>query len=159
MALQILINLALAALWMFLSSNFSVASFIAGYLLGMLAVYMLRNFLPGSFYLKRVKAIIVLVFIFIWQMILANIDVVKVVLSPKVDIRPGFFAYPCDLEDEWAVSLLSALITLTPGTIVVAISDDHNTLYIHGLNVEDSETEIASIKDSFEQAIKEVKKP
>ncbi|MFC3420188.1 Na+/H+ antiporter subunit E [Salinicoccus hispanicus] len=157
MALQILINLALAFLWMFMASNFSVASFFAGYILGFLAIYMLRNFLPEAIYTKRLYAIIRLCFLFIWEMTKANIDVIKIVLSPKMDIRPGFFAYPCELEEEWSVSLLSALITLTPGTVVVAISDDRSTLYIHALNMKDKQEEIDSIKSGFENAISEVK--
>lgn len=158
MALQILINLALALLWMFIGSNFTVPAFTTGYLLGLLSVYILRGFLPGSFYLKRVYAIIRLTFIFIIELIKSNIEVVKIVLRPKIEVKPAFFAYPCELEDEWAVSLLSALITLTPGTLVVAISDDRSILYIHALDIEDTESEIKSIKESFEHPIEEVKK-
>lgn len=159
MPLQILINVFLAFLWMFLGSEFSVASFTTGYIMGLIAVFMLRRFLPGSFYLKRVWSIIKLFFIFIIELVKANIDVVKIVLSPKIDVHPGFYAYPCDLEEDWEVVLLSSLITLTPGTVVVAISDDHSTLYIHGVDMRSAEEEIESIKTAFEQVIKEVAKP
>ncbi|WP_411843588.1 Na+/H+ antiporter subunit E [Salinicoccus sp. HZC-1] len=159
MPLQILINLFLAFLWMFMGSNFNVASFFTGYIMGLIAVYMLRRFLPGSFYLKRVWLIIKLFFIFISEMVKANIQVAKIVLSPKIDIHPGFYAYPCDLEEDWEVVLLSSLITLTPGTVVVAISDDHSKIYIHGIDMKSAEEEIESIKNAFEKVIKEVAKP
>ncbi len=159
MPLQILINLLLAVLWMFMGSEFSVASFTVGYIMGLIAVFLLRRFLPGSFYLKRVWWIVKLFFIFIIELVKANIDVVKIVLSPKIDVHPGFYAYPCDLEEDWEIVLLSSLITLTPGTVVVAISDDHSTIYIHGVDMRSAEEEIKNIKIAFEDVIKEVAKP
>ncbi|HIW12572.1 MAG TPA: Na+/H+ antiporter subunit E [Candidatus Salinicoccus stercoripullorum] len=159
MPLQILINLFLAALWMFMGSEFSVASFFTGYIMGLAAVFMLRRFLPGSFYLKRLWAIIKLFFIFIIELLKANIHVARIVLSPKIDVHPGFYAYPCDLEEDWEIVLLSSLITLTPGTVVVAISDDHSTIYIHGVDMRSAEEEIDGIKSAFENVIKEVAKP
>ena len=159
MPLQILINLLLAVLWMFMGSEFSVASFTAGYIMGLIVVFMMRRFLPGSFYIKRVWRIIKLFFIFIIEMVKANIDVVKIVPSPKIDVHPGFYAYPCDLEEDWEVALLSSLITLTPGTVVVAIADDHSTIYIHGVDMRSADEEIENIKRSFEKVIKEVAKP
>lgn len=159
MPLQILINLFLAVGWMFMGSEFSVASFTTGYIMGLVAVFLLRRFLPGSFYVKRVWRIVKLFFIFIIEMVKANIDVVKIVLSPKIDVHPGFYAYPCDLEEDWEVVLLASLITLTPGTVVVAISDDHSTIYIHGVDMRSAEEEIENIKNAFEKEIKEVAKP
>ena len=63
---------------------------------------------------------------------------------------------PTVLEKDWEVTLLSSLITLTPGTIVVHVSDDQRTLYVHAIDVDDVEEAINSIKQSFEQAILEV---
>jgi multicomponent Na+:H+ antiporter subunit E len=142
-----------------MNADMSVGSFITGYLIGLLAVYLLRNFLPGRFYVKRLYLIIKLVFIFIIELVKAHIDVVKIVISPKIDIHPGFYAYPNDLEEDWEVALLSSLITLTPGTVVVAISDDYSVIYIHGLDMDDADEEIATIKSAFENVIKEVAKP
>ena len=43
MAFQLIINILLAVLWMFMNADMSVGSFITGYLIGLLAVYLLRN--------------------------------------------------------------------------------------------------------------------
>jgi multicomponent Na+:H+ antiporter subunit E len=48
------------------------------------------------------------------------------------------------------------LITLTPGTLSVDVSDDRKTLYIHVLEMNDREDVIASIKNGFEARIIEV---
>lgn len=144
---------------MFMNADFTVGSFVTGYIIGLVAVYMLRNFLPGRFYLKRLYWMVRLFFIFIIELVKANVDVVRIVMAPKIDIQPGFYAYPNDLEEEWEVALLSTLITLTPGTVVVAISEDYSIIYIHGLDMDDADAEIANIKTSFENVIKEVAKP
>lgn len=159
MSFQLLINIVLAFLWMFMNADFTVGSFVTGYIIGLVAVYMLRNFLPGRFYLKRLYWMVRLFFIFIIELVKANVDVVRIVMAPKIDIQPGFYAYPNDLEEEWEVALLSTLITLTPGTVVVAISEDYSIIYIHGLDMDDADAEIANIKTSFENVIKEVAKP
>lgn len=159
MSFQLLINIVLAFLWVFMNGDFTVGTFVTGYIIGLVAVYILRNFLPGRFYLKRLYWMVRLFLVFIIELVKANVDVVRIVMAPKIDIHPGFYAYPSDLEEEWEVALLSTLITLTPGTVVVAISEDYSIIYIHGLDMDDADAEIANIKTSFENVIKEVAKP
>lgn len=142
-----------------MNGDFTVGTFVTGYIIGLVAVYILRNFLPGRFYLKRLYWMVRLFLVFIIELVKANVDVVRIVMAPKIDIHPGFYAYPNDLEEEWEVALLSTLITLTPGTVVVAISEDYSIIYIHGLDMDDADADIANIKTSFENVIKEVAKP
>ncbi len=54
MAFQIVINLIIAVMWMFLSESYTPASFIAGYALGILLLLLLNRFIPDTFYLRRV---------------------------------------------------------------------------------------------------------
>lgn len=159
MALQILINITLAFTWVLIVSDLSLGSLFWGYILGIIPIYIIRRFLPGRFYLIRVYYIIKLIVVFTIELLKANYELTKIVTSPKIDIHPGFFAYPCDLEEEWEIALISALISLTPGTLIVAISDDYSTIYIHGINALDVDKEIATIKNSFEKLIIEVSKP
>lgn len=159
MAIQILINIVLAFTWVLIVSDLSLGSLLFGYLVGIFPIFMIRHFLPGRFYLIRLYYIIKLILVFAVELIKANYELTKIVVSPKVDIHPGFFAYPCELEEEWEIALISALISLTPGTLIVAISDDHSTIYIHGINALDVDKEIATIKNSFEKLIVEVSKP
>ena len=156
MAFQILLNFILAFVWMFLSSNYTASAFIIGYLPGILCLFSVKKMLPGRFYAGKVWALIALIILFIKELILANIAVLKVVLSPKLQLQPAFFKYETQLTKEWEITLLSSLITLTPGTVVVHLSDDAKTLYIHAIDADDVDETIASIRDSFEKAIMEV---
>ncbi|MBE1866948.1 Na+/H+ antiporter subunit E [Bacillus subtilis] len=156
MAFQILLNVFLAFCWIFLSNSPSAAGFITGYILGMLSLFFFRRFFTRQFYLWKLFSIIKLCFIFIKELYLANVSVMKSVLSPKLNIRPGIFAFKTELTKDWEITLLSLLITLTPGTLVMDISDDRTILYIHAMDIEDAEKAIFDIRESFEKAIQEV---
>ncbi len=156
MAVQILLNVFLALVWMFLSNTFTGVGFITGYLLGLIMLYMMRHMFKSRFYLHRVWAVIKLFLLFFKELWNANVDVVKHAMKPKITMTPAFFAYPTELTADWEITLLSNLITLTPGTIVVHVSDDSKTLYIHAIDLDDVDEAIASIQNTFEKAIVEV---
>ena len=156
MAFQILLNFSLAFLWMFLSANLTANGFLIGFILGAISLVIMRRFFTGRLYLERIWSVIKLIFLFLKELILANIAVLKVVLKPKLDMQPAFFKYETSLTQEWEITLLSSLITLTPGTVVVHISDDNKNLFIHAIDAADVDETIASIRDSFEKAILEV---
>lgn len=156
MAFQILLNFFIAFIWMFLGSSMTVQTFVVGYLIGVLIIFVMRRYFKEGFYLRWVWAAIKLVFIFLKELAMSNISVLRIVLQPKLDIKPIIFTYQTELKHDWEITLLSALITLTPGTLVVHVSDDQQKLYIHAIDVDDVDDEIDSIQHSFEKAIKEV---
>lgn len=156
MALQILLNFILALLWTFLEGSFSAATFVSGYLLGFIIIFVMRRFFTSRLYIYRIFSVIKLTLIFLRELILSNIAVIKVVLKPKLDMQPGIFALETELKKDWEITLLSNLITLTPGTLVIDVSPDNKILYIHAMDIQDVEEAINSIKQSFEKAIMEV---
>ncbi|KUP06094.1 monovalent cation/H+ antiporter subunit E [Bacillus coahuilensis m2-6] len=156
MAFQVLLNFFLAFLWMFLAVSFTPSSFIVGYLLGLLIIIAFRRFFASKLYVYKFWAVMVLLLIFIRELLLSNISVLKTILRPKIDIKPGIFAYPTKLSSDWEITILSNLITLTPGTLVVDVSNDHSILYIHTLDIDDVDEAVSSIRDTFEKAIMEV---
>lgn len=156
MAFQILLNIFLALLWMFIKVSTDTATFISGYFFGLVILFGFRRFFESRFYLFRIFAVIRLIYIFTIELLLSNIAVLKVILKPKLDIRPGIFAYPTVLEKDWEITILANLITLTPGTLVIDVSPDNKILYVHAMDIDDAAESIKSIKDTFEKAIMEV---
>lgn len=156
MAIQMLIHTSLVILWCVLTGSVSFGNMLLGYIFGIVGLYIMRPFLPGGFYLIPFLKVIRLLFIFIVELLKANISVLKIVMARKIDIQPAFFVYPTELRKDWEISLLSLLITLTPGTVVVAVSDDKSKLYIHAIDFSDIDSEIEGIRTSFESAIKEI---
>ncbi len=97
-----------------------------------------------------------LIIIFFRELILSNYAIMKVVVKPKLDIKPGIFALPIEVKKDWEIMVLSNLITLTPGTLVMDISDDKKLIYVHAMDLQDVDEAIDSIKSTFEKAIMEV---
>src|SRR5690625_2895889 len=116
MAFQIVVNILMAVIWIFLQSNYTATSFIVGYMIGILILFMLRRFLVSDFYVHQVWAIIKLIMLFIIELIKANIDVIKVVLRPKLNHQPGIVAVTTRLESDAEKTLLARTINFNPGT-------------------------------------------
>lgn len=158
MAVQILLNLLIALVWMFLNNSWSLASLIIGYVIGIGFLFALRRFFHQGFYLRKVWAIWKLLVLFMKELILSNIAVIKHIVQPKLNIRPGIFALETELITDWEITTLACLITLTPGTLTLEVSPDRSTLYIHAMDIEDAEALAESIKGTFEKAIMEVRR-
>lgn len=156
MAFQILLNIGLAFIWMMLQNEYTFLNFFIGYLVGVGLLYLLRRFLHFDFYFRRVIALFKLLFLFLYKLVLSNIDMIKIVLSPKMNIEPGIIAIPTKLRTDWEVTLLANLISLTPGTLTMNFSENGRTLYVHSIHVPDKDAAIEEIRQSFERAIMEV---
>lgn len=156
MASQILLNLLIAVIWMFLYNDGSASRFTVGYLIGALFIGVFNRFWPHDFYLKKAWAVVRLLALFMKELFLAGWAVIRQILRPRLNVRPGIFALETRLQSDWEVTLLACLITLTPGTLTLDVSRDGRILYIHAMNIEDAALLSEQIKGSFEQAIMEV---
>ncbi len=156
MAFQIVVNLFISFMWMFLSEDYTFPTFLFGYIIGAALLFLLNRFFSTRFYLYPIYRIIILFLIFIRELILSNISIVKLVYSREPDFEPGIFEMPIEVTKDWEITLLANLITLTPGTLTVAISDDKKRLFIHAMDIDDKEQSIHEIKNTFEKAILEV---
>ncbi|WP_366247207.1 Na+/H+ antiporter subunit E [Terribacillus aidingensis] len=156
MAFQVCINLLIAFMWMFLGESYSIAGFVTGYIVGIALLFLLRRFLKGPFYLWRGYKILVLALIFIKELILSNFEITKLVYARRLDINPGIFTLETELKTDWEITLLATLITLTPGTVTMAVSPDKKELYIHAMDIVDMKDAVHAIKNSFEKHIMEV---
>lgn len=156
MALQILLNLFVSLIWVLLSRSYTIKDAVIGYLVGMAVLFLLRGILSQDFYMRRVWAAIKLFFLFLVELTKANIDVVKLVWSPKLDNHTGIVAYNTDLETPAEITLLSIMVSLTPGTMPLDFSKDNKVIYIHVLDLDDKQDFKDDIRNTFEKAIKEV---
>ncbi|ALC90872.1 cation:proton antiporter [Bacillus sp. FJAT-18017] len=156
MAMQVLTNLFIALLWAALQEDWSVLTFFSGYLVGILVLFLMRRFLPDNFYLITFVNIIKLFFVFIQELFTSSILVIRQVIRPKLNITPGIFIVETDLETDTEVTLLSLLLTLTPGSVVIKVSDDGQTLYVHAMDIPESSESVLKSKLRFENYIKKV---
>ncbi|EZH65051.1 monovalent cation/H+ antiporter subunit E [Bacillaceae bacterium JMAK1] len=153
MPVQILLNLFIAALWMFLQDDWSISTFTLGYLLGLLLIWMTRRFFDQPFYLRRIWALIALLVLFIRELISSSILITRQILRPKLNITPGIFTLETTLETDLEITVLALLLMLTPGSVVIEVSEDGKTFYMHAMDIPDSSDMALRSKDKFEKAI------
>ncbi len=72
---------------------------------------------------------------FLWELTAANALVAWEVLTPRHHMRPGIVAVPTNTRSELETMWLANLISLTPGTLTLDVSEDQSVLYIHGLHI------------------------
>jgi multicomponent Na+:H+ antiporter subunit E len=96
------------------------------------------------------------VFVFLAELLKANIDVAFRVLRPELPIRPGIVRVRTNLQSRLGRMLLANSITLTPGTITV--DTDGEVFYVHWINVagEDIEDATKRIVAKFERYLEVV---
>jgi multicomponent Na+:H+ antiporter subunit E len=131
-------------------------SFFSGYLVGLFIVFCMRRFFPTRYYLSSLFYVFKLFFVFIRELISSSILVVRQVIRPKINVTPGIFTLKTELEGDMEVTLLSLLISLTPGSVVIEVSDDAKILFIHAMDIPKSSNSVIKSKNAFEKAIKDV---
>jgi len=156
MPVQVLVNLFIGVLWMFLQDDWSVLTFFSGYLFGLFVLFILRRFLKDKFYLFTLYAVVQLLFIFIHEIFVSSLLVISKIIKPKLDIKPGIFSFETSLEGDMEVTLLALLITLTPGSVVMEISPDNKIFYTHTMDIPEMSKAVLASKEKFERAIKKV---
>ncbi len=98
--------------------------------------------------------------IFLKELVVANYQVTKLVLSPALKIKPGFLSMPMAATSDFEVTSLANSITLTPGTISVHIPDDRDSIVIHALDIGDDPDAVRkSIKTQLEANILRFTRP
>ncbi|MEQ8656230.1 MAG: Na+/H+ antiporter subunit E [Hyphomicrobiales bacterium] len=151
-----LVNVLLAVAWVFITGGFSFLNGLFGFLLGLGALSLIREQIGTIGYVRRVRRVTSLAFLFLYELVMSAIRVFKLVLTPDLStLEPGFIAYPLTVDRDFEISLLANLITLTPGTLSVDVSDNRRTLYIHAIHVPDPEALKKDIATGFERKIME----
>jgi multicomponent K+:H+ antiporter subunit E len=92
----------------------------------------------------------------LWDIVLANVGVARLVLGPMQRLRPAYVEVPLELEQPLAIALLASIITMTPGTVSADLSDDRRRLLVHVLDTADPAALVAAIKSRYEHPLKEI---
>ena len=92
---------------------------------------------------------------FLWECLVANIDVAYRVLHPNLPINPGIVKVKTKLKSDVGLTFLANTITLTPGTMTVDVDKEKGLLYIHWINVKGKDVEAATkqIVEKFEHTL------
>jgi multicomponent Na+:H+ antiporter subunit E len=148
-------SLLLALIWVGMTGVATIPNLLVGLVLGALVVmYLQRGSRPGP--LGRLRRVAALLLYFVWELVLANLRLAMDVVTPRYYMRPAVFGVPLDARTDAEITLLANLISLTPGTLSLDVSEDRSTLYVHAMYARDRESFVRSIKSGFERRLLEV---
>lgn len=103
----------------------------------------------------KMLRILKLIVFFLKELLMANLQVATWLFKDKKKMKPAIFAMPLRLKSEQQILLLTSMITLTPGTLSLHVSEDKKRLWIHCLHADSIESARDSIIQGFEQLILE----
>lgn len=153
---QPLLSLCLLLVWLLLVNELSLGHWLLGALLGWLIPLFTQRFSDSPPRLRKPLKLGLFLLRVLGDIVLANLQVAKLILGPTAQLRPAFVEVPMLLDNELALSMLASIISLTPGTVSADFSADRKTLLVHGLDVADAAALVAEIKSRYEAPLLEV---
>lgn len=80
--------------------------------------------------------------VFFAEMVKANVEMIRYVYAPRIDIRPGIVKINVRLRSPIGRLALANSIALTPGSLVMDVTED--AMFIHWLDVKTTDSEKAT---------------
>ena len=154
--MMFLYNLALAFLWSVLTGSVDSRNLITGFVLGYLVLGMMHVDGKKSTYFRKVWQTLSFLLYFMKEMMVSSARVAYDVITPTFHMRPGVIAIPLDAKTDAEITLLANVITLTPGTLSLDVSEDRSTLYIHAMFADDPDALRREIKEGLEYKLLKV---
>ncbi|PTK99290.1 Na+/H+ antiporter subunit E [Staphylococcus haemolyticus] len=156
---QVVLNILIAFLWVLFQDedSFQFSTFVSGFIIGLIVIYILHRFFGQAFYPKKIWIAIKFLGVYLYQLITSSISIINYILFIMRHMNPGLLTYETNLKNDWAITFLTILIIITPGSTVIRISKTTNKFFIHSIDVSEKEKEslLKSIKQ-YENLITEV---
>ncbi len=152
---RFLSNILLTFIWVAITGNFTFLNYVFGFILSFFILRLIAS-KENRKYFRLLPKVISFIFFFLYELTKANLEVAYEVLTPKHNMKPGIVKFPLDAETDLEITFLANLITLTPGTLSLDVSDDKKVLYVHSMYIKDREHFIAGIKNGFEKRLLEI---
>jgi multicomponent K+:H+ antiporter subunit E len=150
------LSLLLAAVWLLLQQSLAVAQLLTAGVLCLVVPWLVQGFIGTGARPRRAGLALRLAAIVLWDIVVSNLTVARLVLSPRANPQPAWVRVPLDLRDPTAISLLATIITTTPGTVSCVVDDVQHEIVVHALDCSDAEAMAAQIKQRYERPLMEI---
>ena len=150
------LSVLLVVIWLLLVNTLAPGHLLLGSLLAILIPMFTQAFWSDRPQRVRLWRLTVFVLRLIGDIVVANIQVAKLILGPQRNLQPAFIHYPLELHSEFAITLLASTISLTPGTVTANVDMASHSLLIHTLYVDDEDALRHQIQQRYEMPLKEI---
>lgn len=90
------------------------------------------------------------VLFYLWEIALSTLRIAKLLCRPRMQLQSRFVEVPLELQGPLARFLYACLISMTPGSMSVALDNERDILVVHLIDAPDEQAAIRELKDSFE---------
>lgn len=145
-------NLMLTLIWVLATGVLTEENLLFGFFLGFGVLWIVTTNKKDRKYFYIVPILISFIGTLLWEIIKANFMTVKEsILQDKLE--PAIIKYPLKVQSDGEITLLANIVALTPGTVVIDISDDKKVMFIHVMHLKDKESFIKEIQKKFENKL------
>jgi len=151
-----LLNLFLTVVYVLLTANTSTPNVIIGFAIGFFVISLYGLTREGPTYPGKVWRLIRFGVYFLKILVQANMKIAWECITPGMSQTPRILRHDVSDLTDTQMTVLANSITLTPGTLVVDVSDDHKWLYVHCMYAQERSSAIAELRDLHERLKREV---
>ncbi len=142
------------ALWLALMPSAKPGNLAVGLVATILATWTSLRLLPPAAGQFRVFALLAYLPHFLWQSVLAGLDIARRAFDPRMPLRPGFVSYPTALPPGRSRNEFKSLTSLLPGS--VPCGEEPDAIIFHCL---DTDQPVAAQIAAEERALAKVLVP
>ena len=151
------VNVVIGVVLASYSGFFGLGTLIAGFTLGYGVMWAaLRAAGVRTRYFRVMWRVFRLGVFFVYELIVSSVAVIWDVLTPQHLSQPAILEMPLDVKSDEEILLVTNLISLTPGTLSLDVSDDRSVLYVHAMFADDPEAVVRQLKTGMERMVREV---
>jgi multicomponent K+:H+ antiporter subunit E len=149
------LSVLLGASWLALSHSLAVVHLLSALLIGLIVPRMIHPFLDAGHRIAWGPALR-LAGVVLWDIVMSNITVAKLVLGPQHRMKPAWLPVPLASDHRRVNALFATIITTTPGTVSCVIDETRGEILVHALNCDDPQAMIQDMKSRYEAPLLEV---
>jgi len=151
-----LLNIFLALGFSAVMGQINLSGVVSGFVVGYAALWLSKPLYGDTRYFERLPKVLALVAFFGKELLVSNLKVLWDVITPQHISRPGIIGLPLDARTDAEIMLVANLISLTPGTLSLDLSEDKRMLYVHVMFLDDIDATRQEIKQGLEKRVLEV---
>lgn len=150
------LSLLLLAVWLLMQQSLAVAHLLSGVLLALAVPRLVHGFLGRAVRPAAVGQALRLTALVLWDIVVSNLTVARLVLDPSSRPRPAWVPVPLDIQHPTGITLLAAIITTTPGTVSCVVDDEAGHILVHALDCDDPAAAAAQMKARYEMPLRAI---
>lgn len=148
----------IAAVWLLLQQSVTAPQLLTAAALALLLPRLIAGLLGDLPAPKAPATVVRLVIRVAWDIVVSNIVVARLALSPSRRPRSHWVVVSLDLADERGIAALASIITMTPGTLSAVVDEARRRILVHTLDVGDADPQSVAvqIKQRYERPLMEI---